>query len=562
MKKSNTFKDYIRKTFITYTVAFVLLVFVLFILSVFFTFRETIVQTNLSFNSGLGRFLEDELQLYEQDLQSLVQEDPIQSSFHDRRQILKANQLLYSFSNTHKIRSYFALLDKDGTIVATNLYQNNQTILSESYHLKDVLTKLAGTPEMQSGMNRIPFDDPQKSPYFFAKAITEQGRVNGYLLFFLYDLEKYLRSSDVDIVAITDAFDNVIYASNPLLVNSMGKISLDAVTKHTAVFNGNLYYMTSQAFKSNQLHVISMTSVNNYRQLLIMGIAFLLGISIVIVLLIFFVTPKLMKRNLQSFDSLISAVNQFKEGNVEYRIESKTFDEFQTIYDEFNNMVAKIESLMKHNAEVAEKKRQMEIKHLENQFNPHFVFNVLEMLRYEILFDANNASNIVVSFANLMRYNIHYGNVEVPLKTDIKYIKDYLALQKMRYNERLDYSIQIDDTLLDCKIPKLLIQPIIENSIKHCIENTRHLSIQITARKVENTIEITVEDDGPGIEEDRLAYVRSILADKDLTPEQIGLNNSHRVIQLLYGADYGLSIYSKSGLGTKVVMRIPIIGDR
>lgn len=72
----------------------------------------------------------------------------------------------------------------------------------------------------------------------------------------------------------------------------------------------------------------------------------------------------------------------------------------------------------------------MEIKHLENQFNPHFVFNVLEMLRYEMVFDAKNASNIVVMFANLMRYYIHYGNGEVALHTDIGYMEDYLRLQK------------------------------------------------------------------------------------------------------------------------------------
>lgn len=131
----------------------------------------------------------------------------------------------------------------------------------------------------------------------------------------------------------------------------------------------------------------------------------------------------------------------------------------------------------------------------------------------------------------------------------------------MRFNTRLDYETDIDPALLDYKIPKLLLQPIIENSIKHGIEHTKHLLIRIMIRQVGDDIEIAVEDDGQGMEEDRLDYIRKLLDDKDAMPEHVGLYNSHRVMQLLYGPAYGLSIQSTQGAGTTVIARIPYIGD-
>ena len=270
-------------------------------------------------------------------------------------------------------------------------------------------------------------------------------------------------------------------------------------------------------------------------------------------------SPVVAKRSLHSFDSLIYAVSQMKEGNIDYRIESKTFDEFQIIYDEFNSMTSQIENLIKRNEEIAERKRLTEIKHLESQFNPHFLFNVLEMLKYEILFDPKRASDMVVSFANLMRYNIYYGSVEVPLKTDISYLEDYLKIQKMRFNSRLDYSIEVDDALLDNMVPKLILQPIVENSIKYGIENTNHLDIAIRIDKYENDIRVLIIDNGIGIEKHKLEGIINTFQNESAAPNSIGLYNVHRVIKLLYGDEYGVDIESDKN-GTKVKILIPIIG--
>ncbi|PZM65484.1 hypothetical protein DOE73_11575 [Paenibacillus dendritiformis] len=563
MQKSNKFKDYIRKTFVRSGAVLVLLIFALFILSLLLTCRETIVQTNRSYNAGLSQLIETEVQHYAEGLDRLAEDKTIRSVFENKNGFIEANQLLYRLVKDRQIKANFVLLDHKQHIVSTNFYQSDQKILSNSYVLKDLLLKLQEQGnEVYGGINKISFEQFRKSPYLLAKPITSGNEVRGYLLFFLTDLGAYIHTRDADMIVVADRFDNIIYTSHDSLRNGMGKSTIPYRTDQKIIaIHDSYYYMTANETGNGNIHILTMTSMNNFTQFLVIGIVILLGSGLILLALIHLVVPKLMKRNLQSFDSFISAVDQYKQGNMDYRLEARTFDEFQTIYDEFNNMMSKIQLLMKHNDEIAERKRKMEIKHLENQFNPHFVFNVLEMLRYEMLFDARNASNIVVMFANLMRYYIHYGNGDVALHTDIGYMEDYLRLQKMRFNTRLAYEMDIDPALLDYKIPKLLLQPIIENSIKHGLEHTKHLLIRITIRQVGDDIEIAVEDNGQGMEEERLDYIRKLLDDKDAMPEHVGLYNSHRVMQLLYGPAYGLSIQSRHGAGTTVIARIPYIGD-
>lgn len=244
-------------------------------------------------------------------------------------------------------------------------------------------------------------------------------------------------------------------------------------------------------------------------------------------------------------------------GNMDYRLKSQVFDEFRMLNDAFRNMVIQREELMLHNSELAERKRTMEIKQLEEQFNPHFIFNVLETLRYEIAIDSQKASEMVMAFANLMRYSIYYGSTIVPLQTDIEYINDYLLLQKMRYNRRLNYHIDIPEELMDLRIPKLLLQPVVENSLVHGMKDAHCVSVTITARMEDSTLVLCVEDNGSGISREKLTELREALEQEDIYREHIGLYNSHRVVRLLYGPSYGLTIESSPGNGTRVSVTLP-----
>ena len=233
--------------------------------------------------------------------------------------------------------------------------------------------------------------------------------------------------------------------------------------------------------------------------------------------------------------------------------------ESQQLYDQFRRITLHLRELIRCNNELQDRRRQMEIKQLEEQFNPHFVFNVMEMVRYQIPEDPEAASEMLMSFANLMRYSINYGHTKVSLETDVEYVNDYLLLQKVRYNNCLRYEFQIPDQLLECQVPKLLLQPVIENSIKHGYQQGRILEIVVKVQRIGDDLRFEVRDNGKGIEADRLAAIRESFTMElnSVYVKHIGLYNIQKVVELMYGPNYGLTVESTPGEGTVVTLTMP-----
>lgn len=562
MSKVAKFKDYMKRLFIRYTVTLILVMFVVFILFIMLNFRIFIMKANADCNQLVSNFIGEEYAIYQRNIEDFSTDPDIKSVLLTGEDRSAVNRLLYKFCLTQNIKSNFVLLGNDTEIVATNLYKTNQILFSANSAVKDALLRLTNDPTATySGTVQISHDNGQKSALMFARTIqAEDGKTLGYLFLGLQEesLSTFMRNKDADVILVTDRFNNVIFSTNSLLIDSMGKYRPEQDDEASATIDQKPYYVTTAMLPEAGMKIITMTAVAKQQQLVEFGAIFLFAMSCFLILLVRILADKVTTRNLRSIDELLYAVSECRKGNIDYRIQSQTFDEFQTLYDEFNNMMVKLQQLIKDNNELAERKRWMEVKHLKGQFNPHFAFNVMETLRYVIMIDPPKASQMVVSFANLMRYSIHYGSTHVPLKTDIGYVQDYLLLQKMRYNQRLSYHIDIEESLLQCQIPKLLIQPIIENSVVHGLENTRKLTLQITGRAFANYFELCVEDDGPGMSAQQLATLRTLFNDENATPKRIGLYNVHRSTQLLYGKEYGLHLESNYGQGTKVILKIPL----
>lgn len=564
---SNKFKDYIKRNLLLSIIKLIIIILVVFIAFMIIDFKVVIVKTNESYNNAFSNFVNSQYQEYKSNIERLSQEKAVQKLLSDGIGISDVNNLLYTYANKQKIRACFALLNKNGEIISSNFYKNNQSILQESSFTKYLIDSITRSPNMTYDyINKLKFDNGQDSTLCFAKAIvSDKNEVIGYVFIFLKtdDLKQFAKDRDTDIVIVTDKYNNVIFSTDNLIVDKMGKFVLNNPSnkvsfKKILTLNGRVYFLVCNASRINDLKIFTMTSIIKYVEFFIYGTLFLLLASTVMMILAFLISDKIVEKNLCAFDSFVYAVNQCKNGNINYRIESRTFDEFQELYSEFNNMMQKIQVLIKNNNEIAERKRVMEIKHLESKFNPHFVFNVLETLRYEIFFDPKKAEEMVMSLANIMRYNLKYGDTEIELKTDIEYIKAYLALQKMRYNSRLNYEIIIDEEILNYRVPKLVFQPLVENSIKHGIEKTNCLKITIVVKKLENDILITVKDNGGGIEAEKLCDIRKSFEDDTPPSEHTGLYNVNKIIKLVYGENYGLFIDSNYGTGTLATIRIPL----
>ncbi|MDU4961881.1 MAG: histidine kinase [Sporomusaceae bacterium] len=563
MQTPVTIKEYMRRLFVRYAIALIALMFCVFIAFIVLNYRLFIVRDNVDSNRRIAEFIAGQYGTYRQGTADLAADPRVRQALAGTGNVQAINRLLYDFCLGQPVKANFILVDAGGRIVATNLYKSNQLLFASSRPAAEVLAGLTASPQsLYSGVVRLAYDYGQKSDWLFAHAVAYGDDKTGYLLFGLREdsFSEALRQYDADVIVLTDRFNNVFFSTNSLLIDSMGKYHAAAAEKNAATIDQKPYYATDEFSADSGVRVITMTAVAKQQQLSRFGGLFLLGVSVLLILLIRLAAEKLTARNLRSIDELLMAVQACRQGNLDYRIETHTFEEFQTLYDEFRQAMEKLQQAMAHNGELAERKRRMEVKQLESQFNPHFVFNVLEALRYEMLIDPEQAGRMIVSFANLLRYSINYGSTHVLLETDIGYVRDYLQLQKMRYGQRLTYSIAIAEQLLRCKVPKLLIQPIVENSIVHGLEQCRQLTVTIRGSRQDGDLLLCVEDDGPGMSEEKLAALKALLATEDAMPQRIGLYNVHRAAQLLYGGDYGLMLASSSH-GMRVMLKIPLLTE-
>ncbi|AWB45481.1 two-component sensor histidine kinase [Paenibacillus sp. CAA11] len=242
-------------------------------------------------------------------------------------------------------------------------------------------------------------------------------------------------------------------------------------------------------------------------------------------------------------------------------------DEIGQLSRQFNYMVGSINQLMNQVVETNEQNNRLEIaqkeiklKMMASQINPHFLFNALESIRMNALLKGESEiANIVRLLGKMMRKNLEIGRDHIPLKEELDMVQSYLEIQKFRYEERLTYRLSVDPEALPLMIPPLIIQPLVENSIVHGLENkTEGISVEITIERTENSILIAIKDNGGGMTEERLEEVmRSITGTEESAASRIGLRNVHQRLVMSYGEEHGLKISSEAGSGTLIEFSIP-----
>ena len=231
--------------------------------------------------------------------------------------------------------------------------------------------------------------------------------------------------------------------------------------------------------------------------------------------------------------------------------------EFITIGSDFNEMLKGLKDQIEQNKELATNVAFSQLKQLESQLNPHFLFNTLDNIRFMAKIDAAAADKMIVSLSGILRYTIKDMREEVPLREDLNALQYYLNILQIRFNKRFKYEINVGDDIMDCLIPKLLLQPILENAIKYGFDGREKLSVKIRGYQITDKLVFVCEDDGAGIKEDKLNELRESL-NKDINEtNHYGLFNIHRRVKLMYKGDYGLDIDSKPDEGCTVRIVLP-----
>ncbi|WP_162523534.1 sensor histidine kinase [Calorimonas adulescens] len=242
---------------------------------------------------------------------------------------------------------------------------------------------------------------------------------------------------------------------------------------------------------------------------------------------------------------LIAAMKNVESGDLDVRVDLKSNDEISTLGHGFNSMIERINSLIREVYETNYRRKEAELAALQAQINPHFLYNVLDSINWMAMsYNAKDISLMVTSLAKVMRYSLS-GSEDVLLKDELKCIESYLNIQRIRYGDKFDYTLDFQDEIMEEKVPKFILQPLVENAIIHGIEPKKGPGrISIKGMFEGKFIKIVIKDDGVGMS----------TTEKE---EGIGIRNVRERIRLKYGEAYGLLFESKPGEGTNVTVLLP-----
>lgn len=259
---------------------------------------------------------------------------------------------------------------------------------------------------------------------------------------------------------------------------------------------------------------------------------------------------------------LISRINRIASGDFSRDRSVESNDEIGKVGHVVNQMAVQIEELIKNSVIDEKEKKNLEIKMLQSQINPHFLYNTLDSIRWVAMIQNNSGIVKVVTALSKLLENMAKGyNEKVTLRQELDFLNDYIVIAKFKYVELFDVDIDIkNESLYDANIIKLTLQPLVENAIFSGIEPSKRTGkIVISAWEKDNSLYVSVKDDGIGMSQEK---IKTVLEDTENVKKDsmsgVGLPNVDRRIKLVYGEEYGLTISSTQGDGTQVVVKIPL----
>lgn len=259
---------------------------------------------------------------------------------------------------------------------------------------------------------------------------------------------------------------------------------------------------------------------------------------------------------------LYNAMNAVSSGNLQVSVQINTGDEMEKLGNGFNRMTSQLRTHIEESIKHEKDKRELQMELLLSQLNPHFVYNTLNAVIYMAQKQGNeDIVRMVSAFIRVLQDAVRTGgdNMLVPLRDEVALLRDYIDIQSYRYADMFKVEWALEDRSLHCLVPRILIQPFVENAIFHgiCPKDERG-TIRIAAYESESQLLLTIEDDGVGIEPERLQRIWES-HEKKSSPglRHIGLHNTKRRLEHLFGSLASVQIDSEAGLGTRVSIRLP-----
>lgn len=487
------------------------------------------------------------------------------------------------------------LLEQKGELTQTERYE---------YH-KDVVTSLTAHGMVKQEINAIYIESVSGMRYNFSKADTyfdfeilgiEEYTSSGEWLsiedeiFFARSIDTYQEEGQLAILSI-EVEPSVFYGTiqdidysgsgEVYLINRDDQIvvsqdttqtgeELDVVYKELEKIDNVIY---TEVIKDDVLTTVyvSQEISNGWRLLLAIpteyyvadviemqqNTMYILLISSIIIVLVIIAISRQVTRPIKQLSKAMEEVGQ---GNLEVNCVVESRDEVGVLSQSFNQMVKDMNHLIQSEYEQTMMKQDAEMRSLQMQINPHFLYNTLDTINWMArIHELDDIGDITSSLGELMRYSLS-KRAFVTIGDEIDNLKHYVEIQDVRYGDKMSVQFHVEEEISHCFIPKLLIQPILENAIVHGVEDKLEESIiEIHIYHEGEELFVIVEDDGVGMDQHAIEMILSDDAESKQGHTSIGVKNVNRRIQMVFGKDYGMQVQSVLGAGTKITLRMKLL---
>ncbi len=542
-------QDEFRIALTKYAVVPVVIMALICIILAAFYWSRNVVEVSIDKREQAAQILSEIFTDYEERVDAIDRMDLEKQDFYPE---------FYREINRRGDHPYFYLLDANRNIILASPLHRHE-------NLQSPVRRWGALYRMEQSINTqlefVQNPDTNQWDLLIGRALHKAGQLQGYMVFVLSgdELTRRIAFPEVNLV-LQDEYGYTPLSTLGLFKNTSFKQSLPELEKDSGVvtLQKQSFYLTRQSFWQNKFTIYSFMPIGNRGMQLATGIFILLGVLLLMVPIILFSLKRETASKMKAVEELTAAFQAVKDGHLDYDLQIHTGNEFEEIANEYNRMVGSLKELMSLNEAEARANVVSELRQLESQFNPHFLFNTLENIKFMIKLEPDTASKMIVALSALLRYSINNTVRQVVLKDDLTYLDNYLVIQQARFGKRLDYQADIANEALACLVPKLLLQPVVENAIKYGADADGQLTIRAKLQVVDKQLQVEITDKGMGIQPEQLSNLQKLLTQEANDSVHTGIYNIHRRIQLMYGSAYGLTIACPPEGGTIVRMVLPV----
>ncbi len=457
-----------------------------------------------------------------------------------------------------------AVANEDDKFLGTGMRRVSRDLLVNEEWFRKAPERGGGIAVLNSSEGKIVItNEAYSADQIFS--VMGTGEINGKKTVILMDIKKDVLGSLIDSVSdssdsfvfIEDDSGNIVYTPvSPVVYRIDEKgLAIGDGQQETLKIQGNEYLLSASLEQQSGWKFISVTSlIEQQRKVMRMYLISIVS-AILLVLVIIFISNRLAESFNRPIQKLTKQMQLVEQGDLSVRANLKYHDEIGTLGDNFDHMLDRMNTLVEDIQTEKQRTLQARLKSLQEQIKPHFLYNTLDTINWMAReHGADDVVRMVEALTNMLRVGLSQGKDYITVREEIEQVRNYLYIQSVRYENKLSYEFDIDENCMEIVIPKLILQPLVENSIYHGIKLKKEGgSILVSAKRDATKLYLSVYDTGQGMSEEELETLRNNIAEiKEGGPGSFGMTYVIERLKLYAAEGFDIEVDSKQGEYTSV----------